>query len=56
LGVRVPPSAQHRCRSAARRPTIRLPSKRRAYRADAEGPPILEQLMVSIDRRDIHFD
>ena len=35
---------------------IRLPTTRRAYRADAEGRPILDQLMVSIDVSDIHFD
>lgn len=35
---------------------IRLPTKRRAYRADAEGRPILDQLMVSIDLSNIQFD
>ncbi len=35
---------------------IRLPSKRRAYRADAEGTAIPDQLMVSIDLSDIHFE
>jgi hypothetical protein len=35
---------------------LRLPTRRRAYRADAEGRRILDQLMVSIDLRDIHFD
>ena len=35
---------------------IRLPTRRRAYRADAQGRPILDQLMVSIDVSDIHFD
>jgi hypothetical protein len=34
---------------------IRLPSKRRAYRATAAGQPIREQLMVSIDLSEIHF-
>ena len=34
---------------------IRLPTKRRAYRADAEGRPILDQLMVSIDLSNIQF-
>jgi hypothetical protein len=34
---------------------IRLPSKRRAYRATPDGRPILEQLMVSIDLSEIHF-
>ena len=35
---------------------IRLPTKRRAYRADAEGRPILDQLMVSIDVSNVQFD
>ena len=35
---------------------IRLPTRRRAYRADADGRPIHDQLMVSIDLSDIRFD
>jgi hypothetical protein len=35
---------------------IRLPTKRRAYRADADGRPIPDQLMVSIDLSDIRFE
>ena len=35
---------------------IRLPTRRRAYRADADGRPIADQLMVSIDLSDIRFD
>ena len=35
---------------------IRLPTRRRAYRADADGRPIRDQLMVSIDLSDIRFD
>jgi hypothetical protein len=35
---------------------IKLPSKRRAYRADAEGKAIPDQLMVSIDLSDIRFE
>lgn len=35
---------------------IRLPTKRRAYRADAKGRPLLDQLMVSIDLSSIQFD
>jgi hypothetical protein len=35
---------------------VRLPTRRRAYRADADGRPILDQLMVSIDLSDIHFE
>lgn len=35
---------------------IRLPTQRRAYRADPEGRPIPDQLMVSIDLSEIHFD
>jgi len=35
---------------------IRLPTKRRAYRAGAEGAPILDQLMVSIDFSNLQFD
>jgi hypothetical protein len=34
---------------------VRLPSTRRAYRADADGRVNLEQPMVSIDLSDIHF-
>jgi hypothetical protein len=34
---------------------LRLPAKRRAYRAGADGRPIRDQLMVSIDLSDIHF-
>src|SRR6202165_123271 len=34
---------------------IQLPSKRRAYRCDEDGKPILEELMVSIDLSDVHF-
>jgi hypothetical protein len=34
---------------------IKLPSKRRAYRADANGKAIDDQLMVAIDLRDITF-
>lgn len=34
---------------------IRLPSKRRAYRATADNQPILDQLMVSIDLSDIEL-
>jgi hypothetical protein len=34
---------------------FRLPSKRRAYRCDAAGRPIPEQLMVSIDLSEIRF-
>ena len=35
---------------------IRLPSKRRAYRADAQGNAIPDQLMVAIDLSHISFD
>jgi hypothetical protein len=35
---------------------VRLPTKRRAYRSDGDGRPILDQLMVAIDISDIHFD
>jgi hypothetical protein len=35
---------------------IRLPTKRRAYRADGEGRPIPDQLLVSIDLSDIQFE
>ena len=34
---------------------IKLPSKRRAYRCDANGRLISDELMVSIDVSDIHF-
>ena len=34
---------------------IRVPTKRRAYRCDEDGRPILSELMVSIDLTDIHF-
>jgi len=34
---------------------VRLPSRRRAYRADADGTVNLDQLMVGIDLSDIHF-
>jgi hypothetical protein len=34
---------------------VRLPSRRRAYRADADGTVDLDQLMVGIDLSDIHF-
>lgn len=34
---------------------IRLPTRRRAYRADAEGRAISDQLMVAIDLSDIEF-
>jgi hypothetical protein len=35
---------------------IKLPSKRRDYRADAQGHAIRDQLMVSIDLSDISFE
>jgi hypothetical protein len=35
---------------------IKLPSSRRAYRADDHGAAIHDQLMVSIDLTDISFD
>jgi hypothetical protein len=35
---------------------IKLPSKRRAYRADADGKISLDQLMVSIDVSDVRFE
>jgi hypothetical protein len=35
---------------------IKLPSKRRAYRADAQGNAIPDQLMVAIDLSEICFD
>jgi hypothetical protein len=34
---------------------IKLPSKRRAYRCDADGRPMADELMVSIDVSDIHL-
>ncbi|MFJ5273856.1 hypothetical protein [Streptomyces sp. NPDC088358] len=34
---------------------IVLPTKRRAYRRDVEGRPLLEQVMVSIDLSDVRF-
>jgi hypothetical protein len=34
---------------------IKLPSKRRAYRADQHGNAIADQLMVAIDLSDISF-
>jgi hypothetical protein len=34
---------------------IRLPSKRRAYRCDAEGRLLPDELMVSIDISDVHL-
>lgn len=34
---------------------IKMPTKRRAYRATATGQPILDALMVSIDLRDFAF-
>ena len=34
---------------------IMVPTSRRAYRCDAQGRPIREQLMVSIDISDIRF-
>jgi len=35
---------------------IKVPSKRRASRADAQGNAVLDQLMVSIDLSDIGFE
>lgn len=35
---------------------IKMPAKRRAYRADADGKAILDQLMVAIDFTDVSFD
>ncbi len=35
---------------------IKLPSKRRAYRCDADGRLIADELMVSIDVSDIHLE
>jgi hypothetical protein len=34
---------------------IKLPSKRRAYRCGADGRPMADELMVSIDLSDIHL-
>jgi hypothetical protein len=34
---------------------IKLPSKRRAYRCDADGRLIADELMVSIDVSDVHL-
>lgn len=34
---------------------IRLPAKRRAYRCDAEGRPMADELMVSIDVSDVRL-
>jgi hypothetical protein len=34
---------------------IKLPSKRRAYRCDANGRVIVDQLMVSIDVSNVHL-
>jgi hypothetical protein len=34
---------------------IRVPTKRRAYRCDEDGMPILSDLMVSIDLSDVCF-
>jgi hypothetical protein len=35
---------------------IKMPSKRLAYRADAQGNAICDQIMVSIDLSDICFE
>lgn len=35
---------------------IRFPTRRRAYRADGDGRPLFDQLMVAIDLSDIRFD
>ena len=35
---------------------IKMPSKRRAYRADAQGNAIPDQLMVAIDFSDVSFE
>ena len=35
---------------------IKMPEKRRAYRADADGSALREQLMVAIDFSDVSFD
>jgi hypothetical protein len=34
---------------------IKVPTKRRAYRCDADGRVMPDELMVSIDLHDIHF-
>jgi hypothetical protein len=34
---------------------VKLPTKRRAYRCDADGHPMPDELMVSIDLTDIRF-
>jgi hypothetical protein len=34
---------------------IKLPSKRRAYRCDADGRPMPDELMVAIDVSDVHL-
>ncbi|MFI6492340.1 hypothetical protein [Streptomyces sp. NPDC050564] len=34
---------------------IVLPTKRRAYRRDIDGRPLMDQVMVSIDLSDVHF-
>jgi hypothetical protein len=34
---------------------IKLPTKRRAYRCDAQGQPMPDELMVSIDLSDVHL-
>ncbi|MFJ9821730.1 hypothetical protein ACIRU3_42105 [Streptomyces sp. NPDC101151] len=34
---------------------IALPTKRRAYRRNTDGRPLVDQVMVSIDLSDIHF-
>lgn len=34
---------------------IKLPTKRRAYRRDTAGRPLVGQVMVSIDLSDVHF-
>jgi hypothetical protein len=35
---------------------IKMPAKRRAYRADADGEAIPDQLMVAIDFTDVSFE
>ena len=35
---------------------IKMPSKRRAYRADGDGNAIPDQLMVAIDVSDVRFE
>jgi hypothetical protein len=35
---------------------IKMPAKRRAYRADADGNAIPDQLMVAIDFADVSFE